>query len=82
MNISYIRIKGDNKNYRLARGMGFDVFELEDPEMIDKELNNLKNKNYDTIIITNELASFSNDLISKYENDNKIKIIITPNKKN
>ena len=55
MKISYIRIKGDNKNYRLARGMGFNVFELEDPEMIDKELNNLKNKNYDTIIITNEL---------------------------
>ena len=82
MKISYIRIKGDNKNYRLARGMGFDVFELEDPEMIDKELKNLKNKNYDTIIITNELASFSQDIISKYKYDPTLNIVIVPSKNN
>ena len=82
MKISYIKFKGDNKNFRLAKGMGFDVFELEEPEQIDIELKKLKNKNYDTIVITNELASFSSDLISKYESDNKIRIIITPSKKN
>ena len=44
MKISYVKFKGDNKNFRLAKGMGFDVFELEEPEQIDIELKKLKNK--------------------------------------
>ena len=81
MKISYIKFKGDNRSFKLAKGIGMDVFEIEEPEQIDEELKILKNQNYDTIVITNELASFSSDLINKYENDNKIKIIIAPNKR-
>ena len=34
-------------------------------------------KEYDTIIITNELAGFSEDIIKKYAKNKKIKIIIS-----
>ena len=58
-----------------------DVFEIIDPEKIDEKIEDLKNEKYDTVIITNELASFSNNLINKYKNDDTMKIIITPNKR-
>lgn len=37
-------------------------------------------KNRDTIILTNEVASFSEDIIKKYNKNENINIIITPNK--
>ena len=42
--------------------------------------NQITNNNYDTIFITNEIASFSEDIIKKYRKDEKIKIIITKSK--
>jgi hypothetical protein len=38
-------------------------------------------KKSNTIIITNEVASFSSDIIKKYNKKEDINIIITPNKK-
>lgn len=37
-------------------------------------------KHCDTIIVTNEVASFSEDIIKKYNKDESISIIIAPNK--
>lgn len=81
MKISYIKFKKDNRDFKFAKGMGMDVFEIIDPERIDEKIEDLKNEKYDTVIITNELASFSNNLINKYKNDDTMKIIITPNKR-
>ena len=81
MRISYIKFKDDNTSYKFVEKIGMDVFEIDDPEEIDNKIENLKNHQYDTIVISNELASFSNNLIDKYEKDKKIKIIITPNKR-
>lgn len=81
MKISYIKFKEDNRDFKLAKGIGIDVFEIKDPEQIDKQIEKLRNEKYDTIVISNELASFSNNLESKYKNDDKMKIIITPNKR-
>lgn len=83
MKVSFIKYKKDENSFKLAKGLGFDIYELDKPENIDKEIERLKEKNYTTIIITNELASFSDNLLAKYKNDNKLNIIITPeNKKN
>ena len=41
----------------------------------------LKNENYNTIFIPDELASFSEDITKKYSNDPNLKIIIMPNRK-
>ena len=40
-----------------------------------------KEKRYTTVVIPNELASFSEKVINKYKYDNTINIIITPSKK-
>ncbi len=81
MKISCIKFKNDNSNFKFGKIIGMDVFEIEDPEKIDEKIKNLKDDNYDTIVISNELASFSNDLVNKYTKDENIKIIITPNKR-
>lgn len=81
MKISYIKFKKDNRDFKLAKGMGIDVFEIDDPEKIDEKIEKLKNEKYDTVVISNELASFSNNLNNKYKNDDTMKIIITPNKR-
>ena len=76
MKISFIKYKKDENSFRIAKGFGFDIYELESPENIDKEIEYLKEKKYTTIVISNELASFSDDLLAKYKNDTNINIII------
>ncbi len=81
MKISYIKFKNDNSSFKFVKVLGMDIFEIEEPEQIDNKIKELRQNKYDTIVITNELASFSNDIIDKYEKDNKFRIIITPNKR-
>ena len=37
-------------------------------------------KNYDTIILSNEVAGFSEDIIKKYQKDKNVKIVISLDK--
>ena len=37
-------------------------------------------KQYDTIVISNEVAGFSEDIIKKYKNNKNVKIVISFNK--
>ena len=55
--------------------------EIKEPEQIDETIEKLKKQKYTTIIIPNELASFSEKIINKYKYDNSLNIIITPAKK-
>lgn len=80
MKISWIKYEKDNKNYIMPERLGFDVFKLNNPEETDKKIKELIKDKYNTIFITNEIASFSNDIIKKYGKDDKIKIIITKTK--
>ena len=80
MKISWIKYEKDDKNYKLPERLGFDVFKLDNPEDTDKKLDELIKNKYNTIFITNEIASFSSNIINKYNKDDKIKIIITKNK--
>ncbi len=80
MHISWLKSKEDNKSFIFQKNMGFDVFEIEDPEQTDKKLNELT-KHYHTIVLSNEIASFSSDIITKYASDDSINIIIAKNKK-
>ena len=58
-----------------------DVFDLDNLEETDKLLKELINKKYNTIVLSNEVASFSEDIIKKYKNKENINIIIAPLKK-
>lgn len=81
MKISWIKYKNDEDSFKIPENLGFDVFRLSDLEDTDKELERLINKKYRTIIVSNEVACFSEDIIKKYKYDTNINIIISPNKK-
>lgn len=80
MKISWIKYEKDDKSFNIPEKLGFDVFKLDNPEETDKKLHDLVRKNYNMIFITNEIASFSEDIIKKYNKDNNVSIIIARDK--
>lgn len=57
-----------------------DVYDIDNLEETDKKIKELIDKNYKTIFLTNEVASFSTDIVKKYKNKKSINIIIFPSK--
>lgn len=80
MKISWIKQEKDKKNFTIAEKLGMEVYNLNDPEEVDKTINKLVNENYNTIILSNELAGFSEDIIKKYQTNKNINIIISSRK--
>ena len=78
MKISWIKSENDNRNFAIAERLGMRVYRLSNPEQIDKTMENLINQNCKTIILSNELAGFSEDIIRKYRNNKDVNIIISP----
>lgn len=76
MKISLLKSAQDNENFKLLEKLGFEVFKIYDLEETDSKIEELINKKYNTIIISNEVASFSEDIIKKYNKNANIKIII------
>ena len=60
--------------------LGMNIEEIKEPEEIDNKIQELKEQKYTTIIIPNELASFSEKIYNQYKNDPTLNIIITPTK--
>ena len=60
----------------MAEKLGMRVERLSEPEEIDNKMAELVNEKYDTIILSNELAGFSSDIVKKYQNNPDINIII------
>ena len=73
--ISWIKSESDEKNFKIPERLGFKVIQIDNNENIDNQIAKLIENKYDTIILTNELAGFSEDIIKKYSKDKKIKII-------
>lgn len=80
MKLSWIKYEKDTRSFRLPEALGFDVFKLQDLEQTDNTIKKLIKQNYDTIIISNEVAGFSEDIIKKYQKDKDVKIVISLNK--
>ena len=80
MKISWIKQEKDNKNFAIAERLGMNVYRLNNPEDVDKTMQNLVSQNYNTIVLSNEIAGFSEDIIKKYRNNNEVNIIISPRK--
>lgn len=78
MSISWLKSSDDKKSFRIFKGLGMDVYELDDLEQTDKKINELIEQKYNTIIISKEVASFSEDIIKKYNKTENINIIISP----
>ncbi len=80
MKISWIKEEKDNKNFAIAERLGMEVHRLKNPEEVDKTMEELVNQNYHTIVLSNEIAGFSEDIIKKYQNSKDVNIIISPRK--
>ena len=80
MKMSFIKYDRDKKNFKIPELLGWDVFYLHDLEETDNKIKELIQKDYDTIVVSDQVASFSQDMIKKYKNNNDIKIIISLNK--
>ncbi len=74
--ISWIKAENDYKNFLIPQRLGFNVIGINNYEDVDNHIRELINKEYDTIVISNELAGFSEDIIKKYSKDKNVKIII------
>lgn len=81
MSISWLKSSKDNKSFKVFKGIGLDVFEIDDLDKTDEKIKELINDNYTTIVVSNEVASFSEDIIKKYDRLESVNIIITPGKK-
>lgn len=66
MKVSWIKYEKDKDSFRIPENLGFDVFKLQDLEKTDETIKKLIDNKYHTIIVSNEVASFSEDLIKKY----------------
>lgn len=73
----YIKQKKDKGKIFLNESFGVKVIEIDNIEDIDKALEEIEKKGKSTVFISNEMASFSNNIIKKYEKDQNIRIIIS-----
>ena len=79
MKISFIKYEKE-KDFKIPQLFGMNIEEIKEPEQIDEKIEELKKQKYTTVIIPNELASFSENIINKYKYDNSLNIIIIPSK--
>ncbi len=73
-------MKKIKKVFAFHKLWGFDVFLLDDLDKTDETMKKLIQEHYDTIILSNEVAGFSEDIIKKYQKDKDIKIVISLDK--
>ena len=76
MKISWIKYKNDINSFKMPEALVFDVYKIEDPETTDEKISELIKKNYRMVVVSDEIASFSEDIIKKYNKDKNISIII------
>lgn len=80
MKTVFIKYCKDKESFNFFKSIGANVIELKNPEDIDIEIKNLYDNNCKRIVITNELSSFSEDIIKKYNSYQNFSIIIAPKK--
>lgn len=80
LNISFIKYKNDTRKFNFFKAFGANIIELDNPEDIDIELEKLYKNDCRNIILSNEVANFSEDIIKKYKTNENISIFIAPKK--
>ncbi len=80
LKISWLKTKNDTESFKIFQNLGFNVYNLEEPEKTDEKIQELIDNNCKTIILSNEIASFSKDIITKYKKQDDISIIIASGK--
>ena len=76
MKVTWIQYAKDANRFRIPKLLGFHVQKLHDVEKMDAILQECIENGYETIILTDEMASFSEDIIKKYQEEKQIHIVI------
>ena len=79
MSVVWLKLYNDEKSFKLLENLGFNVYKIYKDENIDFKIDELIRKDNNTIVLTNEVASFSNKINNEYKKNKKIKIIIDKN---
>lgn len=80
MKVSWIKYEKDKDSFKIPETLGFDVFKLKDPEETDQKIKELIKQDYRMVVVSNEIAGFSEDIMTKYNHDKNINIIIASRK--
>lgn len=78
MSISWLKASDDKKSFKIFESFGMDVYKVNDLDKTDEKIKELVDKKYTTIVLSNEVAGFSQDIIKKYNKIENVNIIIAP----
>ncbi len=76
MKISWIKAENDNKSFKFAENFGLDVYKINNLDKIDNKIDELISNNYNTIVISKEVAGFSQKINNEYLKNKNVEIII------
>ena len=76
MKISWLKLDNDNKNFKIPTSFGMDVFSVNSTENVDNKIDELISNNYNTIVISKEVAGFSQKINNEYLKNKNVEIII------
>ena len=68
MRISWLKLDNDNKNFKIPTNFGMDVFSVNSTENVDNKIDELIKRNYNTIIVSNDVAGLSEKINREYQN--------------
>ncbi len=80
MRVAWIKYANDTESFKIPEALGFDVVKLDDVEKTDEKIGELVERDYKMVVLSNEIAGFSEDIIKKYNTDKNINIIIASSK--
>lgn len=77
MKISWLKSENDKKSFEFPENFRFDVYKLSNPDDVDSKIDELIKNNYNTIILSNEIAGFSQKINNEYIKNKNVEIIIS-----
>ena len=80
MKVSWIKSINDKESFKLPENLGFNVISLKDNDDVDSKIDELIANHCNTIILSNEIAGFSQKINNEYIKMKNIDIIISKNK--
>lgn len=82
MRISWLKLDNDNKSFKIPTSFGMDVFSVNSTENVDNKIDELIRKNYNTIIVSNDVAGLSEKINKEYLYNKNANIVISKNRDN
>jgi len=80
MKISWLKLDNYNKNFRIPANLGMDVFSVNNTENVDNKIDELIKSNYNTIIVSNDVAGLSEKINKEYLYNKNVNIVISRDK--